>query len=339
MHTPKSVFLALLISLLLIPACNKVAQKQEFEPVPPPPDRLVKILLNAAESEREEGAFQKADSLYQEALENGLELAEVHYQRACNFALWGKSEKGILALRESVALGFSDHKLLESSAALDSLRKTSDFAQILQECKMQVTPPLLVLPNSVEAKTPTIVFLHGWGGNHTELHGELKHWADAGWVAIAPRAPESLEDGGFRWVSDNTEQTKAYLDRVFQHPSLKELRRDNVFLAGFSQGASYSVRLSLAYPNEFRGAIAICPGAWEPKAKELEVLKTKPNPLFLVWGEKDHGKNVKTAKLLEEAWQKDSWPIRTLSHPEGHVFPPDWDDRRSEIADFLLLKQ
>ena len=339
MRTSKSFLLVLLLSLFLIPACNKLGQEKDLCPIPPPPDRLAEILLDAASSKRDQGAFQKAEDLYEEALGTGFELVEIHYQRACNFALWGKPEKAISSLRESVSLGFCDRELLESNASLDSLREISDFAQILEDCKKQIAAPLFAVPEFIEAKTPTILFLHGWGGSHEELQSELEYWAEAGWVAIAPRAPQSLEDGGYRWALDNTQETKAYLDTVFQHPSLDGVMRDTVFLAGFSQGASYSVRLTLAYPEEFYGAIAICPGAWEPKAEELESLQKKLRPLFLLWGEKDHEKNVQAARLLEESWQKRSWPIRSLSHSGGHSYPQDWNERRSEIAEFLLMNR
>lgn len=292
--------------------------------------------MQQANFKRGEDLFQEAETLYREALKAEPRFVEIHYEAACNYSLWGKRKQAIDSLWKSAEFGFADKGLLDTNIALDPVRDNPGFDDILKKVGENIDAPLLVLPKVVEPETPTILFLHGWGDTHQSYKEELEKWAELGWIAMAFQAPDALDDGGFRWPLDDVSKTKASLDSSFQHPLLQGVKKDTLFVAGFSQGASYSIRLALAYPEEFRGSVAVTPGAWEPSPKDIESSSEKTPVLYLILGKKDHPTNVLAAETVAEARREKSWLLDFFSHPGGHKYPDDWEVRRSVIAAFLL---
>lgn len=154
---------------------------------------------------------------------------------------------------------------------------------------------LLYKPSEVSPKTKLIVGLHGFGGNarqfayYTALHNVA---SDA--IIVYPNATDPIEEGikhgwnakiccGSGWKSgaDDAGFIVALTDSL---ASEHDIAKDNVYVAGFSNGAFMALRLATDYPEYFK-AVAVGSGSIGTTKARLEPQSAVP--IFLMHGEKD----------------------------------------------------
>jgi predicted esterase len=140
---------------------------------------------------------------------------------------------------------------------------------------------LLRAPDVVDARTPLVVTLHGFGENpETMLHLTARLF-DSPPILAALQGPYQFFRGpknrevGYGWITSRNpaESIRLHRDMVLQ--VLDEAGQqfgippDRRLLAGFSQAVALNYRLAATCPGAVRGVIAICgglPGDWDEDA-------------------------------------------------------------------------
>jgi phospholipase/carboxylesterase len=143
---------------------------------------------------------------------------------------------------------------------------------------------------------PLLLLLHGYGSNEQDLMG-LSPYLDARFLLVSVRAPHPLDTGGYAWFPlDFTPQglVPDFAQAVFARRQLVELLDElkseypvdpaQVFLLGFSQGASMAVGLGLGLAEAVSAVVSLsgyCPPEVVPEvlASGLEGL-----PVFMTHG-------------------------------------------------------
>jgi phospholipase/carboxylesterase len=125
------------------------------------------------------------------------------------------------------------------------------------------------MPSAVDAASalPMIVLLHGYGSNESDLMG-LSPFLDKRLIKIGVRAPLPLDFGGNAWfpieVTDGG--INLQLDRVGEcltgiHDLVRALKIQycaaQIFLLGFSQGASMALSAAFFDPDLYDGVAAL----------------------------------------------------------------------------------
>ena len=86
---------------------------------------------------------QLADAV--SACEQGVKIAPfsavAHYNLGCLYAKSGQLNESLTTLKQSVALGFRDLKLLNDDPDLAAVRKNADFAEIISAASLPFSPP------------------------------------------------------------------------------------------------------------------------------------------------------------------------------------------------------
>src|SRR5579863_8005015 len=140
---------------------------------------------------------------------------------------------------------------------------------------------LVRAPEVVDARTPLIVALHGFGGNpETMLHltGRL---FDPPPVIVAMQGPYQFflvvrkQEVGYGWITNRNpaesirlhrDMVSHVLDEAGRHFGIPPERR---LLVGFSQAVALNYRLAATCPDIVRGVIGICgglPSDWDEGA-------------------------------------------------------------------------
>lgn len=137
---------------------------------------------------------------------------------------------------------------------------------------------VLRAPEIVDARTPLVVALHGFGGNAEAMLHLTARLFDAPPVIAALQGPYQFflgaktQDVGYGWITNrrpaesirlHRDMVLRVLDEVGDQFGIPPARR---LLAGFSQAVALNYRLSATCPHIVRGVIALCggmPGDWD----------------------------------------------------------------------------
>lgn len=109
---------------------------------------------------------------------------------------------------------------------------------------------------------PLIVWLHGPGGNDREIRQVMPLISSRNYVAIAPRAATRVpgRPHRFSWsdaVSSPARVEQAVFDCIDVARKQYNVSLHRVFLAGRECGGTTALRLALAHPESFAGAISL----------------------------------------------------------------------------------
>lgn len=303
-----------------------------------------KVLLNYGNRFKAGEQFEEAEEAYLSAIKYDPTLAFAHYQLACNYELWGKSEKAAEQFRTALKKEFSAFPTALSDSELGSLRKRPEFKTQLATLRKKYidsSGERVGQPVAIPAKGkrpakgwPVIVMLHGYGDTNLSYVDNAQRWADAGFVAIAlPGSVPSLE-GRYIWDLDSTKPTSDDIDAALASPLL-DIDRSRVHLLGFSQGALHALLLAKSDPKRIAGVVAISPGGSLSDQLYKVVLPSsnrKPKCFFVHAEREPHAPVV---QLWGDAYKKAGWEFESATHPGGHHFPEDWDTMRKHVIDFL----
>lgn len=120
-----------------------------------------------------------------------------------------------------------------------------------------------------EKKVPLLIMLHGYGSNEGDLFS-LTRGIDPRFLVIALRAPLKINQTGYAWFNINFNESPPAFDEKQAENSMKQIIEfvkevqkiypidsKQIFLLGFSQGASLSLSLCLQNPGLFKGAAVL----------------------------------------------------------------------------------
>ncbi len=166
-------------------------------------------------------------------------------------------------------------------------------------------PLALCIPEGYELNYayPLMIWLHGSGGSERELSRLMPAISTRNYFGISLRGPLAANEvlpGGFRWSQD--EQDIAALEGEL-HETVCQLRREfhihseRIYVAGFDDGATMSLRLMLRRPEWFAGAIALSgkfPQTPQPLSRFRDLQGTR---VFVAVGTRD--RDVSVAELIQ----------------------------------------
>jgi len=190
---------------------------------------------------------------------------------------------------------------------------------------------LFNLPTDYDGKTelPVVVSLHGWISRpQTRLNADKLHVFE-----IAPTGPIVWDDQRFNWSDDfdvNLRRIKAALDEA---GTKAKIRKDRIVLFGSNGGGYIALRLGVAHPEEFAGAIAICHGSLAQTSFPDRPSKLLAKRGFvLCFGGLDHPDYLRQGKEAMEPVRKDGAKVQINVVPDRggdignwiHDLEPEW---------------
>ncbi len=195
------------------------------------------------------------------------------------------------------------------------------------------------MPEKIDKQTKVIVLLHGYGANEEDLFN-LSNIFPKNYVLVCPRAPISLGNDGYKWMSTASEQNNINEIEVQSEKSMQQilallqtikttykLNDLPLIIGGFSQGAMMSNYIFAHSPTSINGVISLS-GKLLPSLTTRALNSThKLIPYFLV-----HGKNDAVIPFAEGE-KVNAWLAKYKIKPT--FFTPVMGH---EITDAVILK-
>lgn len=187
--------------------------------------------------------------------------------------------------------------------------------------------PYLAAAPADSRNKPLIIFLHGYGSDERDLFG-IKDDLSQDYTYLSVRAPLEVDGGGFKWFTQDTDQTEyegvtsdvdksTDLLRTFIEQATEKYatQPDKVMLVGFSQGAMMSYQIGLQHPELVHGIAPL-------SGKILASLKARLKPDDRLKGLKvliGHGK-VDNRVPFSGATDAQTVLENLLIEPEFHAY-------------------
>ncbi len=184
--------------------------------------------------------------------------------------------------------------------------------------------------------TPTLFLLHGIGSNMDDLFS-LNHFFDDEWRIISFQAPIPLGFGGWAWAELDFNNLRKYPkpeQRISSRDAIiksirtlkKELniKSENAYLLGFSQGAAFTLYSGLTRPKEINGLIAIC-GFYkaEEDIKEIDTEKIKNLEILVSNGTADEVIPIQLGRMTNLGLRKVGLSHTYNEYDTGHTISND----------------
>jgi len=178
---------------------------------------------------------------------------------------------------------------------------------------------------------PLLLLLHGYGSNENDLI-ELAPYLDPRFFIISVRAPETLGPNMYAWfplefyqggIKVNFQEAQSALE-ILHHFFLEAKKKypinpNQIFLMGFSQGAVMSYMMSLLYPDEISGTVAMS-GRVPPKEFFTQIDGKILNnfPIFACHGLYDEVISIQAGRECKEVLEKLPINLTFKEYPMGH---------------------
>ncbi|MDI1356539.1 MAG: dienelactone hydrolase family protein [bacterium] len=125
-------------------------------------------------------------------------------------------------------------------------------------------------PSTLNAKTPVLILLHGYGSNENDLL-DMAQAFDPKFITFSIRAPFKAGNGGFSWYDveflQNNEMKYAYsqvkeskkllLSFISKACAAYHADSTQVYVLGFSQGAIMAYEIAVSAPKKVKGIISL----------------------------------------------------------------------------------
>lgn len=141
---------------------------------------------------------------------------------------------------------------------------------------------------------PLVVWLHGNGGDHREIHQVMPHVSLRNFVGASVCAPDAVSSKGSRtayqgytWqqsVSGIEAAESRVIDVIRKAASKYNIHHSRIYLAGFEAGGTMALRLAMRTPSLFGGAISLCGGFPAGMAPLAHLAAVRDLPLLVSFG-------------------------------------------------------
>ena len=158
------------------------------------------------------------------------------------------------------------------------------------------TFPYLEVHTSDVASPVLLIGLHGFGSDETQIETLVNLGLPFPFIYLAPRAWYTLTDGGYAWFPLTRDGDGFHVDKaqhrgsmdlleLFIREAVRHYGPSQVYLVGYSQGASLSLSTLLHKPEIIAGAVAMS-GTLLPEMKP-DTPESIAKPLFVGQGTLD----------------------------------------------------
>ncbi len=303
--------------------------------------------LQKGDALKAQGMYDSAEEMYLSASNADPNFAFPMYQLACNYELAGRHEEAVQAFRQAMERGFDDFPTALHDEELGKIRRRSDFSDSLATIRTRyiiaasdhVGQPIAVRPETDKPPQgwPIILLMHGYGDSHLNYLSEAQLWAKQGFVAVVVPGSVPTHGNYYQWSHDSIEPTHYDLQKIVQAPlfdGVVDLSR--VYLLGFSQGALHAMLATQEHPNQYAGCVALSPGGSLVNQLTRPSLDPEKGTARVVLIHGDQEPHAPLVKIWARECVTAKWMFESQTHPGGHHFPDDWEQRVPGIATFLL---
>jgi phospholipase/carboxylesterase len=198
------------------------------------------------------------------------------FELALDHAMAGDMDSAFYWLQEAALTEGVNPAWADRVAGLESLRRDSRWPAIppfLRECntlwaRSGHRRTVLVTPTDYRPGTPigVIVGLHGIGGGPDGfLDDSYRGFADELNMAfVAVSGPIPFGQRSFAWSEDPEADARQVRRALVELTDRLTIDPAHVVLYGFSEGGQMAFEIAIRCPEEFRGALAMSPGATMP---------------------------------------------------------------------------
>lgn len=179
-----------------------------------------------------------------------------------------------------------------------------------------------------------VVMMHGYNSTHRDFESVAKLAASNGLAGLSLPAPITNAPSRYQWERDDLEATHHYIQKALaaSFPGV-DVPREQVWVAGFSQGGMYAALLVATYPGLYKGGLAIAPAGWAsvPEGASVCSKSVKRGEVVVVTGEQEKPAYAeKTAGVV--AFLKQCTMLhKVITHPGGHQFPANWSSMFGDV--------
>ncbi|NJM82954.1 MAG: alpha/beta fold hydrolase [Tabrizicola sp.] len=162
--------------------------------------------------------------------------------------------------------------MLAAAVAVTATAAAADCADTAGACKIALGEYHIMLPEGATAKTPAVMFLHGYGGDGAGVYRN-KGMTDAilarGYALIAPSGRDRDGSEGKRWSfhpdRPETRDETAFLRQVLDDAAARfGIDRERVLLSGFSIGGSMVAYAACEDPTLAAAYAPVSGNFWRP---------------------------------------------------------------------------
>lgn len=209
-------------------------------------------------------------------------------------------------------------------------QKSDEFMEIIQNelsLKYVVQEPA----KGITKDTKTLILLHGVGSNEADLF-RLREQLPKNLLIISAQAPIKMGNGRYAWYlvdfstgkplykAEEASKTQKVIIKFIDEIIAKyNIKHENLYLLGFSQGAIMSLGIALVAPEKIKGALALS-GRILKEDKDKKVSNEALKHLKIMIG---HGTDDKVLPIFHARESKDL--IESLAidliykeYPMGH---------------------
>ena len=178
-----------------------------------------------------------------------------------------------------------------------------------------------------DAPKKAIIAIHGWGGNKSSFAPFIKNLKidDVQW--FLPEAPYIIEDDpekrAWTYKKDNgvweIDDPMRMMDSFFNDIVFKEYRSQNVYVIGFSQGASVCYEYVVGIKKTLGGIFPIGGFLFKDSIREKRVSKNNINtPILIGHGIKDDVIPIEKSKIAYNQLLEEGANVKFYKYNGGH---------------------
>ncbi len=199
----------------------------------------------------------------------------------------------------------------------------------------------------------SIIWMHGLGDEGASFHALVSSEFDLTGLPpirfIFPNAPERPVTA-HSWLpcrawydimadfdEGDPEDEQGILDSeglihiLINNEKIKGIKSENIFLAGFSQGAAMAVHTGLSYYEKLGGIICLSGYVpMRPKFAERVSQENKDTPVFMAHGNEDPVVPFKRGSLSKDTLESLGYKVEWHAYPMDHTMA--WDEVQDMIA-------
>lgn len=185
-------------------------------------------------------------------------------------------------------------------------------------------------PSIKTKKAPTIILLHGVGSNEADLFRLANSFPEEAYV-ISARAPYQFRPNAFGWYEVDFSTGKPVYNKAQAEKSKElivqfidqlvekyELIEDEIYLAGFSQGAIMSYSVAISYPEKVKGIVALSGRMLEEDQVLLRKRQNLNVAVFIAHSEQDNVLPYTHAEKAKELLEHKATRFSFNIHQAGH---------------------
>jgi phospholipase/carboxylesterase len=268
-------------------------------------------------------------------------VSMLQYNLACCYSIIGKKDEAVKHLEKHMTTGIFNLNHMAKDTDLEAIRNMPQYTEIVAKAqkmladhkkaleKIPIPKSIFHRPKDVaeDQKTPLIIFLHGMGSCPASVEKFISPMADkmkysvlipCGSIKMGMR-PNG--DPAYNW---NFQDIDAIIKEI---KALKNINPQEVYISGFSAGASVAMFAGLKNPDSFSGVIAFS-GALQPDA--LATLKapsiSNKIPFYIIHGTSDKMMPFQLAANAEKYLKLKNYPVTVISFKGGHSLPKNYSE-------------